>query len=150
MPPRKAVLFFYMTGYFDLIQKTAEADGMPKRLSYLIAGQSAHETANYTSRVFIEDLNCFGYKRVPGAKYQLASGRMSPEGNAYAKYASIENSVHEITAWIKRRMNEDRFPPLEFIKTPLQYAQALKLCGYFGDPLSVYSAGISRALVKYV
>lgn len=139
-----------MTGYFDLIQKTAEADGMPKRLSYLIAGQSAHETANYTSRVFIEDRNCFGYKRVSGAKYQLSSGRMSPEGNAYAAYSSIENSVHEVTAWIKRRLNEGRFPALDTIKTPLQYATALKNCGYYGDPVSVYANGISRALQKYV
>lgn len=122
---------------------------MPPALATLIAAQAAHETDNFSSRVFIEDLNCFGYKAVAGAKYQIASGRMSPEGNAYARYGSIADSVHEITAWIKRRLKEGRFPPLEDIRWAADYALALKKCGYYGDTSMNYLLGIDRALTRY-
>lgn len=135
--------------YFDEIKGIAQGDGMPPALATLIAAQAAHETSNFTSKVFIEDLNCFGYKRFPGAKYQLASGRMSPEGNNYARYATIADSVHEITAWIKRRLKEGRFPPLDEIVTAADYAVNLKKCGYYGDTSINYLTGLDRALKRY-
>lgn len=135
--------------YFTEIENIAKVDGMPDALALLIAAQAAHETGNFTSRVFIEDLNCFGYKRFPGARYQESNGRVSPEGNSYAKYDSIANSVHEITAWIRRRITEGRFPRLSEVTTAAEYAQALKDCGYYGDTEQHYQHGLEAALERY-
>lgn len=135
--------------YFNKIKSIATSDGMPEKLALLIAAQAAHETGNFTSEVFIENNNCFGYKRVEGAIWQEDAGRMSPEGNAYAKYATINNSVHELTAWIRRRINEGRFPAIDQITSGFQYAQALKSCGYYGDTVENYARGLHNALNRY-
>lgn len=136
--------------YFNQIRSIASADGMPSTLSTLIAAQAAHETANFTSRVFVQNNNCFGYKAIPGAIWQEGSGRMSPEGNAYALYSSVANSVHELTAWIRRRQKEGKFPPdLTTITTPLGYASLLKVCGYYGDTTQNYTAGLAAAINRY-
>jgi len=135
--------------YFEKIKATALADGMPGPLALLIAAQAVHETDNFKSAVFREDLNCFGYKYVKGALWQDGPGRKSTEGDHYAHYRSIANSVHEITAWIRRREKEGKFPALEQITSPVQYVQLLKKCGYYGDPPAVYLAGIDSALKHY-
>lgn len=140
-----------MTGqdYFNQIKNIAASDGMPPELSTLIAGQAVHETGNFTSNVFLQDNNCFGYKAVPGAIWQEGNGRTSPEGNDYAKYSSIANSVHELTAWIIRRLNENKFPLLKDITSASLYAVALKNCGYYGDSINNYEKGINNAVEEY-
>lgn len=135
--------------YFNQIKQIAIADGMPVRLSELIASQAAHETANFTSKVFVQNNNAFGYKYVKGAIWQDGAGRTSTEGDPYARYSSLANSVHELTAWINRRLKEGRFPPLEAIDNPSQYAIALKDCGYYGDTITVYKNGLASALNRY-
>lgn len=136
--------------YFSRIKQIAIADGMPVRLSELIAAQAAHETANFTSKVFVQNNNAFGYKYVKGAIWQDGAGRTSTEGDPYAKYASLANSVHELTAWIGRRVKEGKFPPdLNTITTPLGYASLLKSCGYYGDTAQNYTAGLAAALNRY-
>lgn len=135
--------------YFNQIKNIAIADGMPSQLAYLIAAQAVHETGNFTSKLFKENNNAFGYKYVKGAMWQEGPGRMSPEKNVYARYASVTNSVHEVTAWIRRRLKEGLFPPLKEITTPNQYASALKKSGYYGDTIKNYVAGIESALQKY-
>jgi uncharacterized FlgJ-related protein len=125
-----------------LIYSTAIADGMPDLLAQLIAAQAAHETGNFTSNVFKSCNNAFGYKYVGQS---IASPcTKSPELNSYAGYASVEDSVHEITGWIKRRQKAGTFPSdLETIKDPDQYAQLLKDTGYYGDTESNYANGVS-------
>lgn len=136
--------------YFQKIKQIAIADGMPVRLSELIAAQAAHETANFGSKVFLQNDNCFGYKYVKGAIWQDGAGRTSTEGDPYAKYSSIANSVHELTAWIRRRQKEGKFPPdLTTITTPLGYASLLKVCGYYGDTTQNYTAGLAAAINRY-
>jgi uncharacterized FlgJ-related protein len=125
------------------IFKQAMAEGMPARLADLIAAQSQHETGNYTSGVFQLNNNCFGYKYV-GQKIATKGGA-SPEGDSYARYKSIEDSVTEITGWIKRRQAEGKFPEdLALIQTPEQYATLLKRSGYFGAPMNEYIKGLTR------
>jgi len=136
--------------YFQLIKATAIADGMPVSLATLIAAQAVHETGNFKSAVFLQDRNCFGYKYVKGALWQDGAGRTSTEGDPYARYSSIQNSVHEITAWIRRRVKEGKFPALDTITSPVTYVQALKKCGYFGDSPATYLAGVDSALKHYV
>jgi hypothetical protein len=129
----------------SLIYATAFADGMPAPLCALIEAQSKHETDEYSSHAFLKNNNCFGYKFVPGARWQAGPGIRSSEKDPYAMYISIENSVHEICAWILRRKHEGRFPAdLATIETPIQYATLLKQCGYFGDPLQNYINGLQH------
>ena len=126
-----------------LIYATAFGDGMPENMCSLIEAQSKHETDEYTSNAFRKNNNCFGYKAVKGGKWQIGSGITSSEGDPYASYASIENSVHELTDWIKRRQFAKRFPAdLKEVQTPQQYALLLKACGYFGDTVGNYTSGL--------
>jgi hypothetical protein len=130
-----------------LIYATAFGDGMPDNMCGLIEAQSKHETDEYTSNAFRKNNNCFGYKTVKGGKWQAGAGIKSSEGDPYASYTSIENSVHELTDWIKRRMHEGRFPAdLKTIKTPQEYALLLKQCGYFGDTVGHYVSGLQHFL----
>lgn len=135
--------------YFNIIKSTAVTEGMPLQLATLVAAQAAHETGNFTSNVFLQCNNCFGYKYVNGTSLQDGACNKSPEGNDYAHYADIEHSVKEICGWIKRRLNEGRFPTLTTIQTPLQYASLLKNCGYYGDTEANYTAGIANGLKLY-
>lgn len=131
----------------SLIYSTAFGDGMPAGLCSLIEAQSKHETGLYTSNAFIKNNNCFGYKYVKAARWQSGAGITSSEKDPYAKYDSIENSVHELCAWIIRRRNEGKFPAdLSEIKTPQYYANLLKRCGYFGDTIENYVNGLTHYL----
>jgi len=126
----------------ERIYNKAIADGMPAILSTLIVAQARHETGNYTSNVFKTCNNCFGYKWV-GQSTSKGPCTGSPEGDSYAAYASIEDSVHELTAWIKRRQRDGKFPAnLSSITTPDQYATLLKNSGYYGAPVNEYLAGL--------
>jgi len=130
-----------------LIYATAMNDGMPDQLARLILAQAKHETDDFTSNAFIKNNNCFGYKYVPGGKWQTGAGITSTEKDPYAKYKTIEDSVHELTDWIKRRQFGKKFPAdLNEIKKPVDYAVLLKKCGYFGDPIKNYIDGLTHFL----
>lgn len=129
------------------IKEIAVLDGMPDKLSDLIAAQAAHETGYFSSNAFKQNNNLFGYKYVPGAKWQSGAGRKSTEGDPYAQYDSIDDSVHELTAWIVRRQKQGKFPAdLSTIDTPQEYAKLLKACGYYGAPESEYLNGLVHGL----
>ena len=128
----------------NLIYSVATSNGIPRNMALLLVSQSKHETANFSSNVFWDNKNMFGYKFVKGAKYQLSAGRISTEGDPYAKYESYTNSILELVAYLKRRVAENKFPPLEQITTSQQYAELLKKVGYYGDPLTVYLNGLKR------
>lgn len=132
----------------DIIYQTARNDGMPEALAILITAQARHETGNYTSRFYTVGKNAFGYSYVKGAKWQLPTpGPTADNGAPIAQYSSVQNSVHELTDWIKRRQKEGRFPiDLSTIETPEQYGQLLKNADYFGAPLNQYVNGIIAAL----
>lgn len=124
----------------------AIANGMPALLSQFIVGQSAHETDGWTSAIFTDCYNCFGYKWI-GQSTAAGPCLYHP---AYAAYYTIAQSVSEMTGYIKRRQLDGSFPQnLNSITTALQYATLLKNAApgeYFEDPLSVYSNGISSWL----
>lgn len=140
---------YVMPNTFQKIVKIAEIEGFPPRLAQLVAAQCAHETANFTSNVFKSCNNLGGYKFVPGARWQEGACLTSPEGNAYAAYVSVEDSIHEQIDWIKRRRKENRFPHYADVRTPEVYARFLKECGYFGDTVENYSRGLQNALKKW-
>jgi len=127
----------------EIIYSAAKKNGIPDRLALFIVAQAKHETNNFSSNVFKSCKNAFGYKYV--GQY-LSSGACtgSPEGNSYAAYATVNNSVKELCLWISRRQLDGKFPQdLTQIKTLDQYAQLLKLSGYYGDSISNYLAGLT-------
>ena len=105
-----------------------------------IAAQAAHETGNFTSAIFLDCNNAFGYKAV------TSSCASHPD---YQNYANLEDSVNEICQWILRRLNEGNFPPLASITTAAQYAAALKNNGYYEDSLANYTNGILAYLNNF-
>lgn len=131
--------------YGQIIFDTVRGDGIPEPLSLLIVAQAKHETNNFQSNVFRTCLNAFGYKAVFGAP----SCTGSPEGNNYEKYSSVVDSAHEISAWLFRRVRDGSFPPLNTISTPEHYSRLLKNSGYYGAPVSEYTAGLIRWLKEY-
>ncbi len=145
---RPRVFKSLLMSFDQRIYNQAIADGMPPALALLIVAQARHETGGYTSSVFKLCNNAFGYKWVNQSTAE-GSCSMSPEGDSYARYLSVEDSTHEITLWIKRRQNEGRFPDnLSSITTYTQYANLLKSVGYYGDSISNYAAGLSYWLKR--
>lgn len=136
----------YTSSTSQTIFDTAVADGMPKYLASLLVAQAKHETGNYTSKFFISYHNCFGYSKVMGGVWQLSIQTPNADNaKPIAAYDSIENSVHEITHWIKRRQKEKHFPSdLNAIKTPDRYVILLKQSGYFEDTIENYLAGVKH------
>lgn len=135
--------------YEITIFHTALNAGIPEDLAHLILAQAKHETANFTSKVFKLNKNAFGYKYIKGAAQQLPQpGRISPEGNQYAHYHDLEHSTKEIIGWIYRRLEEKKFPDLETIKTPYQYATLLKETNYYTDTITNYTRGLNKFITK--
>lgn len=121
--------------YENEVYNTAIADGMPSALALLIVAQSKHESNNYTSAVFLSCNNAFGYMSVRSH---------CPGHEQYQNYPSIVDSTHELTAWIKRRVAEGNFPPLNTITSTAQYAQLLSDNDYYTDSVENYFAGLQH------
>lgn len=120
--------------------------GLPPNFQKLLVAQAKHETANFSSNAFKKNNNLYGYKSVKGAKWQTGAGITSSEGNAYAHYASIEDSVNEVIDWIKRRQKEGKFPADLRMINSSEYAQLLKNSGYYGDTVANYTRGLNHYL----
>lgn len=117
---------------------TARANGMPERLAELMLAQAKHESANFTSAVFKDCNNAFGYSSIAG-------GPSCPGHSFYKSYYNLADSTKEICNWIKRRQAEGKFPKdLNTIQTPEQYAALLKGAAYYEDAQSNYAAGLKR------
>lgn len=128
--------------YEQRIYNKSLALGMPQFIATCIVLQAAHETAGFTSNVFKSCNNLNGYKWV-NQSTALGPCLKSPEGDFYAKYATIEDSVNEVVQWIKRRQKQGVFPAdLNTITSLDQYAQLLKNSGWYGDSVSNYTNGL--------
>ena len=101
-------------------------------LAEMLAAQAAHETGNFTSRIFSENNNAFGMK---------ASTRDYDFGERYghALYLSIGDSVKDILEYLS-----DRMKPLKEIANMSisEYALYLKSVGYFEDTVQNYTSGL--------
>ena len=128
--------------YYDEVVAVAMAMAIPDVLAKLMGCQSALETANFTSNAFVQGNNGFGYKYVEGNKLQVGKSIHSTENDYYAHYARFDDSIKEVGLWIFRRLKEGRFPDLNTITTPQQYAHFLKNCGYYGALEVDYANGI--------
>lgn len=101
-------------------------------LSELLAAQAAHETGDFTSRIFSENNNAFGMK---------ASTRNYDFGERYghAIYLSIGDSVKDMLEYLG-----DKMKPLKEIANMSisEYAIYLKSVGYFEDTVQNYTSGL--------
>lgn len=138
------------------IYETAIADGMPEFIAACLVGQSKHETNNYKSK-FVKNYNSyFGYSYNKKSVWQMPKGGTNADnGVPIANYRSLEDSVHEVASWIKRRQKEGRFPKdLTTIKTAFEYAKFLQDCGYYQgwkkytkeENLGFYANGIQKGM----
>lgn len=98
---------------------------LPDPISKLITAQSGHETGGWTSHIWLQNNNGFGYG------YQ--------GGGVYNFYPSIQDSIDDVIGWLDRHA-----PGYENFTDPDTYAQALKNAGYYTDMETNYAAGISR------
>lgn len=131
-----------MTANEATIYNVCRGYGFPDLLSKLIVAQSEHETANFTSAVFQDCKNGFGYS---------SNYVDNPCNNHsfYKAYDSLSQSADELCRWILRRQKEGKFPTdLNTIKTPEQYAQLLKDSGYYTDTVTNYMNGLKYYFSK--
>lgn len=143
------MILFNIMAFAQTIFDVARANGVPVVLANLIVAQARHETADFTSNVFKSCNNAFGYKYA-GQPLPVRPCVNSPEGNSYASYPDLADSVRELVAWIKRRQEENKFPAnLSEITTAEKYAQLLKDAGFYGDPVTVYTSGLKKFAVNY-
>lgn len=127
----------------NVIYNTARNAGFPDTLARLLVAQAQHESGNFTSNFFKKYNNAFGYSYVRGGKWQLSTpGTIADNGQPIAAYASLENSTMEIVEWIKRRIQEGKFPALDKIDNPQVYAELLRKAGYYTDTLENYRRGL--------
>ena len=140
----------------EQIYKTALSDGMPDNIARFLVGQARHESGNFLSKFAIKYNSVFGYSYNPFSKWQKkVSGSLADNKWPIANYATIEDSTHELTSWIKRRQKDGKFPKdLTTISTPMDYAKLLQNCGYFQgwkkytkeQNLKFYADGIAKGM----
>lgn len=129
------------------IYNAALSKGFTPTAAKLVVAQARHETGNYTSNIFKLNNNLFGMKYV---KQPLATqGSASPrsEGDFYARYKSVGDSVKDL---IDRNyiLTRGGVTPeqLKNATDSLDFATKLKARGYYGDTISNYANGLKSAL----
>ena len=75
------------------IYNTAVQQGFNPIAAKLIVAQARFESADYTSNVFKKNNNTSGVKYI-GQK-NATQGTLSPEGNYYAKYDTVQDSLND-------------------------------------------------------
>lgn len=115
------------------IYSILQMSGMNDTLSRFALAQAAHETANFTSAIFKNNLNAFGMKY---AGQVNALGEKS--GHAY--YKDINSSVADFVAWYSRKRSSILSLPL-VITSLDSYVRFLKNNSYFEADEKEYLAG---------
>lgn len=133
-----------MNIYETAVYNTAVSNEVPATVALLIVAQAKHESANFSSKVFKQNNNAFGYKYVGQSNATQGTAAPSSEGDYYAKYDSIEGSALEVVNWWKRRIKQGVINYWSDISTPDSYAAALKKAGYYGDSLANYTAALKK------
>ena len=114
----------------DVYLRLIEAGFTPITAQYITA-QAAHETANFTSQVFRENNNIFGYKYV-------GQWRAKGEKNGHADYKSIEESIQDYSYYYRMA----GYPKVFFSLT--DFVTSLKRNKYFEASLTEYLNGVKH------
>jgi uncharacterized FlgJ-related protein len=113
-----------------------KANGFTSIQAMFITAQAAHETANFTSNVFKNANNCFGFKYTG---HPLETGEYA----GYGVYKTLEDCVTRYRDYYKKKKYPETFDSAEaFIKT-------LKNNNYYEAPYSEYIKGVNHFLTVY-
>jgi uncharacterized FlgJ-related protein len=121
--------------YKDVYSLLIEA-GFKYQQAQIILAQTAHETANFTSDIFLENHNLFGMKNA-GQKLVIGTNR------GHAVYESITDSIKDFALYYKRHQY------LSVYETAYDYVKALKENGYFEADIANYVRGVEHFLKLY-
>lgn len=135
-----------MSLYDQKIKDQALSMGVPANVIPMIQAQARTETADYSSNVFKNLNNAFGYKYVGQQKWPVGSGsgapahdaQGNPDGGNYAKYKNIEDSTGELVDWLYRRQRDGVFNVADLTDAQT-YAQGLKDADYYGETWQEYA-----------
>jgi hypothetical protein len=114
----------------DVYLRLIEAGFLPGTAQYITA-QSAHETSNFSSEVFKQNKNLFGYKYV-------GQWRAQGEKNGHAYYKSITDSIADYLYYYKMAGYPKTFLNIS------DFVSALKRNKYFEAPLQEYITGVKH------
>ena len=117
---------------FEMLKKV----GFSAIQAMFVTAQAAHETANFTSPVFLASNNCFGFKYIGHA---LEVG----EYNGYGKYDSVADCVTRYRDYYKKRSWPDPFSNVQ------QFVSSLKAAKYFEAPYDEYLRGVNHFMKVY-
>lgn len=105
--------------------------GFDSEQAKLVVSQAAHETNNFSSRIFKQNNNLFGMK-VSSRKIATS------EKNGHAVYSNIEDSVKDYKAYYTARNYNKAYTSVE------SFAEALKSKNYFEAPINEYIKGMKH------
>lgn len=129
------------------IYNTALEQGFNPIAAKLIVAQARFESADYTSNVFKKNNNTSGVKFI-GQKNAI-QGTLSPEGNYYAKYNTVQDSLNDkIVRLYNIKMRGVTPEQLKNAKDAEEFARLLKQRGYYGSSEAEYAAGLKSKLLR--
>ena len=129
------------------IYDTAIKNGFNPMAAKLIVAQARFESADYTSNVFKQNNNTSGIKFV--GQPNAVQGTLSPEGNYYAKFNTIQNAINDKIARIYNLTMKGVTPQqLKDSTDAIDFANKLKQRGYFGSSASEYASGLKAKLLR--
>jgi len=111
-----------------------------------VIAQAKHESANFTSKVYLANNNPFGMK-VPSVRGFLGTqGTPAPAGEGknmfYARYENDTVAFKDFLKWLRAV----RFPV--DLDTVEDYAKALKDKKYYGDTVANYTKALKKWLKR--
>jgi len=138
----------------EIVYQTGIDNGLPSAVATMLAAQARLESGNYTSNLYLQNNNAFGYKYV--GQFGAHQGILAPKSEwnnpnvagYYAAYDSLAKSALEVVKWIKRRIKEGVFT-MEDLTNPDDYANAFKKAGYFGETAYEYSQDLASIVKHY-
>lgn len=129
------------------IYDTAIKNGFNPMAAKLIVAQARFESADYTSNVFKQNNNTSGIKFV--GQPNAVQGTLSPEGNYYAKFNTIQDAINDKIARIYNLTMKGVTPQqLKDSTDAIDFANKLKQRGYFGSSASEYASGLKAKLLR--
>ena len=148
--------------YNQQIYDAAVKGGASNWLAKLLIAQSRFETGDYGNNQSKTNNNIFGFKFSSNSKY-AQKGNISPEGDPYAKYPTIEDAILDyIERWMGLRSKQGGTRLEEFNQIPegdtLTFATKLKSYGYYHTPsnetteqsINKYKKGLDAKLKRMV
>ena len=119
--------------YWELAQQAANISGLPAEWIY---SQFVHETGNFTSVL------CTQYNNLGGLTQAEPNDLPQPDGSLWYMHFDTPEAYADYFGRYLRLYREDGIYSAETIP---EYAAALYRCGYFGDSVENYVAGMEAA-----